>query len=293
MMEPDFRFFKLGLGSRLVAAGLLYAAVAAIQVFGPGGPLFIAPLAAAWIVMALKPVSNKPKDKGLEEWRPVSMAEVDRIVDNIKAARALRAKLAGPAALGVLALVGLSILSVVSLAFSDILALAAFDLALFSIPGLFFGRLKVFTPPELELKLPCFNAIATASLPKGYVLTPYLRFDKDEDGRDLPEDLRFMLEAVRKPADFVGVQFQAAVNNGPNGKVPYLYAVVLTKGRTGASYAAARAFKDKAYVVEAGGDGDYGTVVIRQKTSGTGYHTKPKDCERLLAAALKALGSAA
>jgi hypothetical protein len=34
-------------------------------------------------------------------------------------------------------------------------------------------------------------------------------------------------------------------------------------------------------VVEAGGDDDYGSVVLRQETSGTGYHTKPSDCARL------------
>jgi hypothetical protein len=34
-------------------------------------------------------------------------------------------------------------------------------------------------------------------------------------------------------------------------------------------------------VVEAGGDDDYGSVVLRQETSGTGYATKPSDCARL------------
>ena len=40
-----------------------------------------------------------------------------------------------------------------------------------------------------------------------------------------------MVEPRRKPADFLGAQFQVAVNNGPNGAVPYLYAVFLCRGK--------------------------------------------------------------
>ena len=36
-----------------------------------------------------------------------------------------------------------------------------------------------------------------------------------------------------------------------------------------------------AFIMERGGDEEYGTIVIRQKTDGTGYHTNLSDCRRL------------
>jgi hypothetical protein len=63
--------------------------------------------------------------------------------------------------------------------------------------------------------------------------------------------------------------------------VPYLYAVVLTKGSAGPSYAAAARTKASGYEVEPGEGGEYGTVVIRQATTGGGYATSEGDCRRL------------
>ncbi len=287
-MDNQFRYAKLGLPARLVIAAALYALAVALQLSVQGFLAFL-PVFIAWFFLALKPISNKPKDQGLEEWRAVSAAEIDRIADSIQAAKRLRARLAGPAVLGALALIACVIVAFVSSALSDILFYAFIDLALFSVPGLFFGKLKVFTPADMELKLPCFLAIMSAPLAKDYALTPYLRFDKDEGGLDVPEDLRFMLEPVRKPADLIGVQLQAAINNGANGRVPYMYAVVLTKGRAGLSYRALKGLSVGKYTVEAGGDEQYGTIVVRQNTGGTGYHTTPRQCEQLLSLMVKAL----
>jgi hypothetical protein len=96
----------------------------------------------------------------------------------------------------------------------------------------------------------------------------------------VPEDVRLMVEPKRKPEDFVGVQIQAAINKGPNGEVPYLYAVILTKGKAG-TYRKMRGLGVSGYEVEAGGDVEYGSIVVRQSTSGTGYATKPSDCIHL------------
>ena len=88
-------------------------------------------------------------------------------------------------------------------------------------------------------------------------------------------------------------QVQAAINNGPNGPVPYLYAVVLTRGKDGPAHGAAARLRLKGYEVEAGGDKEYGTVVIRQKTSGGGYHTTPDDCSELASLCYRFLASLA
>ncbi len=78
----------------------------------------------------------------------------------------------------------------------------------------------------------------------------------------------------------VGIQMQIAVNKGPNGKVPYMYAVFLCRG-SGVSFQKISKMDFRAFIREPGGDEEYGTIVIRQKTDSGGYHTTPLDCRRL------------
>ena len=115
---------------------------------------------------------------------------------------------------------------------------------------------------------------------KTIIVTPYLRLDKDKKGREIPEDVRLMLEPRRKPADFVGIQIQVAINNGANGAVPYMYAVFLGKGKNN-SFRALEKMNYGNYIKEPGGDEEYGYIVIRQKTGGGGYHTTTGNCINL------------
>lgn len=293
-MEKEFRFFDFGLGARLVLAGGLYAAGAFLHLFLPAlGLLGLAVSALGWAPLVLRRATNKPDDQGLEEWRLVSMAEIDRLEDSLRQTKKLRRKVGNP--LLVLFLVfGLPafLFSMVASAvmgrgdFLFVLGTAAVCL----VPPLFFGRVSVFEPREIALKMPSFRAILKAPRPEGMTLAPYIRFDKDDKGRDVPEDLRFLIEPKRGPADLVGIQVQTAINNGPNGPVPYLYAVVLTRGR-GQTWQAAGRIKARRLEVEAGGEGEYGTVVLRQDTANGGYNTSPEDCERLASACYAFLGS--
>ncbi|MBN1241193.1 MAG: hypothetical protein JXA15_00640 [Spirochaetales bacterium] len=292
-MEIAYRVLKLGAPARLVLAGALYAGAAALQIGTRNAALGLVPILLGWLVLSPKPSGNKPDDQGYEEWRAVSMAEITRVADSIAASRKLKARVAGPVVLGVLALLALGAAALFSLAALPPASLAFADLALFLVPGLFFGRVGVHVPRDIEKKLGSFLALIDHGAPAGYLLTPYLRFDKDPAGRDIPEDLRFMLEPKRKGAGLVGVQFQVAMNSGPNGEVPYLYAVVLTRGTGGAAYALFARQRVRGCVVEPGGDGEYGTVVLRQETEGGGYHTTRDDCARLfetVVAILQGLG---
>ena len=128
----------------------------------------------------------------------------------------------------------------------------------------------------------CLGPILSAEQAEGgdIIVTPYLRLDKDKEDHQIPEDIRLMVEPRRKPADFLGVQFQVAVNKGPNGAVPYLYSVFLCKGK-GETYQALSRERFGEYEREPGGDKEYGYVVVRQETSGTGYHTTDADVRRL------------
>ena len=288
-MVELYKFLRLGLGSRLVAAGALYALAVAAQVamdsIVVGAPFIL----AAWLLLALKPATNKPKDKGLEEWRAVTDGEVSRIADGLARSKKLRRAVVGPSVLKTFLLFFALFAAFVATMEGSRAGLVLFDLCLFSIPGLFFGKIKAHVPFELDMKMARFVAAMGVPRPEGFALTPYLRFDEDDQGRDVPEDLRLMLEPKRKPADLVGVQFQAAINKGANGNVPYMYAVALTKGRDGPAYGVLKTMRARGYEVEAGGDADYGTVVVRQDTGGGGYHTTDDDCERLMDLMIKAL----
>ncbi len=280
-MDYEFSSMKLSLSARLALAAGLFSVGALLQVlFGWGLLPGLIAIVLGYIPLRLKPITNKPADQGLEEWRPVSMAEIDKLADTLRESKAIFGKSIGGSVLMVILASAVAIAAGVSLAFSPDLSLVLADGLLFAVPAMFFGRVKAFVPHVLSLKMPCFQALFAERIPEHVVVTPYLRFDKDKNGGDVPEDIRLMIEPKRKPDDFVGVQVQAAINKGPSAEVPYLYAVILTKGK-GASYRRFEDLRASGYEKEAGGDEAYGSIVVRQETSGTGYATKPSDCVRL------------
>ena len=269
---------KLSLSARLVLAGGLFAVGASLQVLLRWGLLpGVLAIVVGYIPLALKTITNKPADQGLEEWRAVSMAEIDRLADTLRESKAAFGRSAGQ--IGIMAVLSVAALALafVFLAVNPDLSLVLADGLLFSLPAMFSGRVKVFVPQILSLKMPCFQAVFAEKTSDHLVMTPYLRFDKDKEGHDVPEDIRLMVEPKRKPADFIGVQMQAAINKGPKGDVPYLYAVILTEGM-GESFRKLKNLRLDGYEVEPGGDEKYGSIVVRQSTSGEGYATKPSDC---------------
>lgn len=289
-MEGSFAYFSLGLAPRLVMTGGLYALGVMLQLLFPwgivpGGLLIL----AGWLPLLLKKISNKPADRGLESWKAVSMTEIDRLADTLRQSRSLAMRTAGGNVLRVAAVVVLGATAALFTAFDRRIALAAADGLLFLVPALFFGRVRAYVPSVLAMKMPCFQAIFSESNSSSgndaaLVVTPYLRFDKDREDRDIPEDIRLMVEPRRKPDDLAGVQIQAAVNKGPNGQVPYLYAVILMKGR-GATWKRLKDLDVRGYEVEAApaknGEEEYSSIVVRQQTGGGGYATRPSDCTRL------------
>lgn len=283
-MDKDFRYFSLGQASRFVLAAGLFAIGMGLQFLLPGiawlGGIVII---AGCVPLVLRKATNKPDDQGLEDWRAVTAAEFDRLDDGLREAKKLRRRttsfLGGFIMVTLMPLLALVAFGAWSADRSDI-ALVAADALILLVPAVFFGRVSVFTPGDIAFKMPSFRAVLAEKPPAGVAIAPYIRFDKDSKGADVPEDLRLMFELKRPPSDFVGIQVQAAINKGPNGNVPYLYAVVLTRGK-GPTYRVASHLHFEGYEIEAGGDDDYGAVVVRQSTSGTGYHTTPEDCRRL------------
>lgn len=288
-MNTDFRFYKLGFSVRLLLVAALYILTAFLQVWATKGILAYIPVIIAWTFLLINPETNKPKDQGLEEWRPVSNKDITRIFDSIIESKKLRSRLGRSRTSGVFFMILCGILAFFASRSDTDISLLWINLGLFCAPGFFFGKVSIHIPPELDSVMPCFSAIFQVPVPTDLKLTPYLRFDKDDKGLDVPENMRCMLEPKRKPDDLIGVQFQVALNNGPNGKVPYMYAVAITRGASGISFREISAFSNKKYHVEVKKDGEYGTVVIRQTTTGGGYQTTPRNCEDLYKIVLKIL----
>ncbi len=289
----EYRIPGLGTDSRLIVFASVAAAGIALQILFPaalglGSLLMATPL----VLLSAKRWTNKPADLGEEDWQPAGSAELDRIADAFRSARKIKIPFWYRSGSGVPATIILLAASLVLSPFRPRAALAVFDAAILLIPALHFLRIKIWVPADFELVMTAIQAARSVDLPEGVVVTPYLRLDRDAAGLRIPEDARLMVEPRRKPDDLVGVQLQAAVNAGPNGKVPYLYAVVITRGK-GPSWRIAAAVRKGGYEVEAGGEGEYGTVVIRQETGGGGYHTTAEDCRYLMRVVLDVLDALA
>lgn len=280
--EIKFTWFKLPFYSRVIFSASLYCLAIAFQFltknFFAGLPFII----SAWVLLGQKPITNKPDDQGFEDWRPVEISTVDKILKSIQHVRQQGKKYSNSIGCAIILIVLVIFLSIFALGDNNSkFALVLADGLLFFIPALFAAFTRFFIPPELDKKFSTVITLLNAKNSKDFVLTPYIRFDKDKQKNDIPEDIRFMLEKKNAPTDFIGVQFQVAINNGPNGEVPYLYAVAMTKGIGETYNKLLSIFKNGNFIIENKKEESYGIIVIRQQTSGTGYHTTQTDCERL------------
>ncbi|MBN1409290.1 MAG: hypothetical protein JW969_00500 [Spirochaetales bacterium] len=272
---------------------ILFAAMAAFGVFYQfyfdEGSVFslgtlIIGLSSIWIIS--KNYKNKPVDLGFEDWTAVSDAEFQKIKDNLKSTKSIKYPFYFKQSFGVgLIVVFIIVLFGLFIIFESedwALLTLIIDAGILCIPVFFSGAINLWVPGQLGMKITCFNAIinSVSKYEDKFVMTPYLRLDKDKEGRRIPEDIRFMLEPKRKPADFLGVQFQVAINNGPNGAVPYMYSVFLCKGK-GETFNSLAQLDFGNYINEPGGDDEYGYMVVRQQTGGGGYHTSPNQCKGL------------
>lgn len=278
-----YRIAGLSTESRLVIYGLVSALGILIQVFSPqyrstGILILLLPLP----LLSARPWTNKPKDLGEEHWQAVGDAEVDRIAENFKNVRSIRIPLWYRSGFGIPFTILLAALSLILGFHRTVSGLICLNALILLWPVLYFLKIKIWVPKRFEMIMTAIQAARTVPLPKGISCTPYLRLDRDKEGLRIPEDCRLMYEIRNKPADLVGVQVQVAINNGPNGAVPYMYAVVLTKGMGSCWQKVQNMDLDREFLIEAAGDSSYGTVVIRQDTVHGGYHTTQDDCRRLI-----------
>ncbi|MGA2639358.1 MAG: hypothetical protein ABSG21_00480 [Spirochaetia bacterium] len=287
-MEMKYVISKAAFPARLAILAGCGAAGLALQILIPGGYGFlpgIIVMVPGLLFMLAKNFKNKPMDIEQEDWQPASVREFDRIRSNLQLTREKRYSVIYRPWFGWFVAVVLFVGALVLIGVQRRLgALVCADSLVLLIPFLFTGNVSLWTPQELAFRMRVFEPILSSEQAEGgqIIITPYLKLEKEKEGHQVPEDIRLMVEPRRKPADFLGVQLQVAVNKGPNGSVPYMYSVFLCKGK-GDTYQALSKERFGGYEREPGGDKDYGYVVVRQQTSGTGYYTTDDDVLRLYA----------
>jgi hypothetical protein len=291
-MKIEFFVPKIPFSLRLIIFTLCEGTGLLIQLFFPSLLLLsIIIMICGALFIAAKNYKNKPIDLGFEDWKPAALKEFRRIEENLKMTKEISYPFLYKNGFGIFLLVVFGIISFFAFVSEEYhILIIVLDLFIIFFPVSRTGLVKLWTPAQLTMKMNRFKTVldeATGS-PDDLIITPYLRLDKDKEGRQIPEDVRLMLEPRRKPGDFVGVQLQVAINNGPHGAVPYMYSVFLCKGK-GESYRILRDMSFGSMIKEPGGDEEYGYIVVRQKTSGSGYHTDPGDCQRLFAEVKKGL----
>ena len=232
----------------------------------------------------LKKLKSKVNDEGT--WKPVTISEVDRLRAKLKSLSKVKTSGVSYILFGALLTFAFFVFAIIAAIFTGIVGFfLACELYLIFIPFIWLARLGNWYPKIAE-KLDVFMPVLNANAPAELQLTPLLLFDGlgGMIENPLPTDIRFMLapgdgmpQKVRD--ELLGAQFQLSFNNGPDGRVPYVYAVFITKGMV-KIWQTLKDFKSD-YIIESGSSAEggivYGTVVFRT----SGYHTREGDIRNL------------
>ncbi|MDR0585899.1 MAG: hypothetical protein LBG26_01535 [Treponema sp.] len=195
-MKVRFSFFGLGFSSRFAVSAFCYAAAAALYLVVPAGyPLrFFVPVFCAVPLLFLKAkgFSNRPADLGKEDWKPVTMKEIDRLADRVRKVKKVRTSgRSGAMAVTVFFLFAMLFFDALS-GFSTWVFLVCIYLIL--VPWLWFAGIESWYPERLSDKLEIFLPVLDYPFGPAYRVTPMLRFDEDKQGRAIPEDIQVMVE---------------------------------------------------------------------------------------------------
>lgn len=288
-MEIKFRNTRLSIRPRFIIVFVIYVIVAALCALRPFiGFLFLIIVPALlfvslWLLKNKNPLNNvkaKKVVKGNEPqqgqiWKPVTVTEIDRLRERIRSINKIKVPFIFNPKIRTWVTFVFFIIAFLSFVINWTFLSAIISLYFIFVPFFWFAGLNNLLPPVAD-KLNVFSPLFSTKLPDSVKLSPLLLFDTRNEN-PLPSDIRVMLapgnNMSRKVRDeLLGAQFQMSYNTGPDGKVPYMYAVFITKGR-GSVWQSLKTFTDSKYAVEAGSsteDGkEYGTVVIRKD----GYHT--------------------
>ena len=177
-------------------------------------------------------------------------------------------------------------------------------------PVWLFGRVTAWEPPDLKIRVAqLMHIYKTASANPRLEWQPSLQVRKSTDG-SVPMDCRLMAKVKDSDKDFMGIQVQTSLNRVQSKTYPYTYCVLIAKPEFGlirkltpvidipppggfrlGLLADANAKKEAHFarfggaLVEVKKEGDVEIAVVRQPTSGTGYHTSPDQAMEVFSAA--------
>ncbi len=187
--------------------------------------------------------------------------------------------------------VGLGFLILSSLEGGQSMAIVfAVDAALLFLPHWLTGLRLKWRPVSLKERIDALttalDAIESREGPE-FEIQP--RFYMVGEGTDrVPLDARVFIRFPDGPEEFLGLQFQVAINNVQGTRYPYLYAVLVAKEKFHLirDHRASITAKNDHLDVSKSSGADVEVIVIRQVTTKkTGYHTNAKAIRKVAFAA--------
>jgi hypothetical protein len=294
---------RLGYRARLAASAALVAAGIALQVFL--SPMNLAGLLAVtlpWILagsflLLVRGYDAAPKSRRATNWEKTTrdrFREVRRLEQRVRRwDETLVDITCVTGAFGLLLIAGL--VAGVAFAFSlwlgqarEVIVFAA-DAAALILPHWLTGTRRGWRPVALRQQIEALESalgVVEAQKSPPCQVQPMFRMAGKGQAR-MPMEARVFVRFPDGPDDFLGLQFQVALNNVQGTKYPYLYAVVIAKPSFGLASRHGEAFRRSlggSFTVTADAAEDVDVIVVRQRTTRTsGYHTSPAAIRRLAA----------
>lgn len=105
----------------------------------------------------------------------------------------------------------------------------AVDVLTFALVIWAYGRISIWEPPDLRIKLEQISKIIvkSKSLPQ-LDIQPSLQLAKTGNGM-IPKDCKLLIKQIDAPPEFIGIQVQTSFNDVQGKKYPYTYCVILVK----------------------------------------------------------------
>jgi hypothetical protein len=163
----------------------------------------------------------------------------------------------------------------------------AIDAAVLILPHWLTGTRRSWRPVGLRQQIDALET-ATREIERyqypSCQIQPMLEIAGEGETR-IPVGARVFVRFPDGPDDFLGLQFQVALNEVQGTKYPYLYAVLVARKSFALLDEHFEGIVNRSHellTVESNVEEDVEVIIIRQWASGgTGYHTKPKDVRRI------------
>ena len=298
-MKPAFLFSTLSRKSRFIIAAGIYIAAALFQL--PAANSVAARFFAAIILfipllfLAVKNFSLKPSARGGGEWLAAELKDIDRLTARIQKIKKIKIPFIYQTAFGVLISFAALIIAVIAFAANKSnVAFVIVDVYLIAVPALWFARIRKWYPAALAAKIKELAPAISYQYPSLIILVPSMFFAENDRGEKIPTDLKLSLEKKEKVNDFISILFHLSYNQGPNGRVPYVYAACVCEG-CGKSWNTLKRLEEPKFITEASSSIEngvtYGVVTYRLDTNSRpdAYRTTEADILKLIGFAVSAL----